>query len=376
MSLREQLKLVRHIHGEINPYLKQLSRRRIERVIGTSGTILSLGALAAGRRPTDDIRNLKVSVKALSRMSRRLTAMTLQQRLKLPNLDPRRADLAPAGALLLDELLDGLGAEEITLCDFALREGLILDYIARNGSHIKTVERYPDVRRRSVVELGERCNYLPAHAQQVARLSLAVFDATRSLHKLGQREREWLEYGALLHDIGIHISYERHHKHAFYLIRNGGLRGFEPEEVDIIGLVARYHRQATPKASHEGFSALPKERRQAVRVLGAMVRLAEGLDRSHAQVVAGLGVTKRGQSLVIRVRSAGDAELERWAAHRHATALAESLDRNITFELVGRRRPVQKDATKDARYPRHPSHAPGTTHRRRRHRRVRQNHAA
>ncbi len=102
-------------------------------------------------------------------------------------MDPRRADLAPAGALLLDAILDGLGADEITLCDFALREGLVLDYIKRNAQRIRTIDRYPDVRRRSVVELGERCNYLAPHAQQVARLALAVFDGLKTRHRLGQR---------------------------------------------------------------------------------------------------------------------------------------------------------------------------------------------
>ena len=167
----------------------------------------------------------------------------------MPGLDPRRADLAVAGAVLLDTILRRLGADEITLCDLSLREGLVLDYIHRNSAHIAQVERYPDVRRRSVVELGERCSYWPEHAQQVARLALTLFDQTRSVHGLTDREREWLEYAALLHDIGVHISYERHHKHSYYLIKNGDLRGFEPDEIEIIALVARYHRQATPKTS-------------------------------------------------------------------------------------------------------------------------------
>jgi exopolyphosphatase / guanosine-5'-triphosphate,3'-diphosphate pyrophosphatase len=377
LSKRDERRLVRHIRAEAGAFLRQLARRRVDRVIGASGTILSLGALAADRRPADDVRNLRVSAKDLRRQTRQLAAMTLEERLKLPNLDPRRADLAPAGAVLLDTLLDELGADAITLCDFALREGLVLDYIRRNAHHIRTVERYPDVRRRSVIELGERCNYLPAHAQQVARLSLLVFDATRGTHELGEREREWLEFGALLHDIGIHISYERHHKHAFYLIRHGGLRGFEPEEVDVIGLVARYHRQATPKASHEGYSDLSRERRRTVRVLGAIVRLAEGLDRSHAQVVRRLRIRKTDGTLTIHVSAKGDAELELWAAGRHAAALADALGLEIRFELAGRSTdPAHKDLTRHARHSRHHPHAPRPADRRRRHRRLRQNHAA
>src|SRR6185436_18344558 len=129
---------------------------------------------------------------SVHRLRKMLVRKSLNDRLSVPGLDPRRADLAVAGAVLLDTLLDSLGADDITLCDFALREGLVLEYIQKNQAHIRKVDRYPDVRRRSVIELGERCNYLPDHAQQVARLALAVFDATRKDHKLGDRDREWL----------------------------------------------------------------------------------------------------------------------------------------------------------------------------------------
>ena len=101
-----------------------------------------------------------------------------------PGMDPRRADLSVAGSVLFDTIVRRLGADEFTLCDLALREGLVLDYIHRNSARIRKVERYPDVRRRSVVELGERCGYWPEHAQQVARLALTIFDQTRSVHGL------------------------------------------------------------------------------------------------------------------------------------------------------------------------------------------------
>jgi exopolyphosphatase/guanosine-5'-triphosphate,3'-diphosphate pyrophosphatase len=374
---RDERRLVRHIRRQVGSYLRTLARRRLDRVIGTSGTILSLGALAAGARPNDDLRNVRVSAKAIARVRRRLTALPLAARLRLPNLDPRRADLAPAGAILLDTLLERLGAGEIALCDVALREGLVLDYIQRNAAHIRTVERYPDPRRRSVIELAERCNYLPAHAQQVARLALALFDAIRRHHDLGTREREWLEYGALLHDIGTHISYERHHKHSYYLIRHGGLRGFDPEEVEIIGLIARYHRQATPRRSHAPLRALPGRRRDVVKLLSGMVRLAEGLDRSHAQVIASLSVRQTAESLIIRLTTSGDADLELWAAARHAAALAAILKRDIRFETAGTAEdPAHKDAPPHARHPDHAPHPSRPALRRRGHRRLRQDHPA
>jgi exopolyphosphatase/guanosine-5'-triphosphate,3'-diphosphate pyrophosphatase len=389
LSGRDERRIVRHVRRETRSYLKQIAGRGFDRVIGTSGTILSLGTLAArSSRPPDDVRNLRVSAKDVGRLRKRVTGLTLEQRLKIPNLDPRRADLAVAGAVLLDTLLDGLGARELTLCDFALREGLVLDYVKRNAAHIRQVDRYPDVRRRSVIELAERCNYFPVHAQQVARLALGLFDATKERHGLGPREREWLEYGALLHDIGSHISYERHHKHSYYLIKHGGLRGFDPVEIEIIGLVTRYHRQAEPKKSHPGYRDLSKEHRRAVKVLGALVRLAEGLDRSHAQVIAKIDVeSPDDRALVLRLHPRGDTELELWAAGRHAAPLAALFETEIRFEVAPAEagiaasapEPVAANAKKDSPHVEHVEHAARISRppvRRRRHRRVRQDHPA
>src|SRR3954452_21084910 len=276
---RDERKLVRHINAEISKYLHQVARDGFERVIGTSGTILSIGAVASAAEglPTGaPLRNRRFSAKHIHRVRKDLVALDLEKRLRVPGLEPRRADLAVAGAILLDEVLSGLGAQEITLCDLSLREGLVLDYIARHRKEIAQADRYPDVRRRSVFELAERCNYWPEHAQQIARLSVALFDQTRAIHGLTDREREWLEYAAILHDVGVHISYESHHKHSYYLIKNGDLRGFDPEEIEIIALVARYHRQGLPKKSHQGYGDLRGSKRRAVKALAAMVRLAEG----------------------------------------------------------------------------------------------------
>src|SRR3954464_12485356 len=275
LSPHDERRLVTDLNKEMGAYLDQLAKAGFDRVIGTSGTILSLGALAISDEkgaPPEDIRNQRVSSKALRRLRKRLVDADIEERLHMAGLDPRRADLNVAGSVLLDTILRGLGAEHLTLCDLALREGLVLDYIHRNTARIRKVERYPDVRRRSVIELGERCGDWAEHAQQVAPLALSIFDQTRSVHGLGEREREWLEYAALLHDVGVHISYERHHRHSYYLIKNGDLRGFEPRDVETIGLIARYHRRSVPAKGQEGYTGLSKRRRRVVRTLAAMLR--------------------------------------------------------------------------------------------------------
>jgi exopolyphosphatase/guanosine-5'-triphosphate,3'-diphosphate pyrophosphatase len=344
---RDERKLVRHIDAEIGKYLHQIARTGFERVIGTSGTILSLGAVASaaeGLAPGAPLRNRRFAAKQIRRVRKDLVALDLEKRLRVPGLEPRRADLAVAGAILLDEILRRLGASEITLCDLSLREGLVLDYISRHRKEIAQADRYPDVRRRSVFELAERCNYWPEHSQHVARLSIGLFDQTRAIHGLTDREREWLEYAAILHDIGVHISYEGHHKHSYYLVKNGDLRGFEPDEIEAIALVARYHRQATPKRRHDGFLELRRRTRRIVRTLAAILRLAESLDRSHAQTITGFELHDRGDDDLLQLRTTGDAELELWAAARHAAPFERLTGKPLRIEVSGHAYAEQPDA--------------------------------
>jgi exopolyphosphatase/guanosine-5'-triphosphate,3'-diphosphate pyrophosphatase len=332
LSGRDERKMVKHITAQVDAYLRRIVDAGYDRVIGTSGTILSIGAVATaidrGTVPPET-RNLRVPAKSIRRFRKAVTELDLEQRLQLPGLDPRRADLTVAGAVLLDTVLRRLGADEITLCDLALREGLVLDYIHQHRRDIARVDRYPDVRRRSTIELAERCNWEAEHSKKVTQLALALFDQTLTQHGLGEREREWLEFASLLHDIGNHISYEKHHRHSYYLIKNGDLRGFEPEEIEVIALVARYHRRALPAKSHIGLKDLPKKLQKTVAILAAFLRIAESLDRSRNGVVRKVEVRERAAMLRLSVMAEADCELEVWAANRQMPALEKVLKRPI-----------------------------------------------
>jgi exopolyphosphatase/guanosine-5'-triphosphate,3'-diphosphate pyrophosphatase len=372
LAPRDERKLRRYIDAETGKYVSQLARQGFDRVIGTSGTIQSLGAVALAERGSSSttLRNRRISAKQLRRSQKLLVARDIQERLRVPGLEPRRADLAVAGSVLLDAILRRLGATDITLCDLSLREGLILDYIGRHRKQIAQANRYPDVRRRSVFELAERCNYWPEHAQQVARLAVALFDQTRIVHGLTDREREWLEYAALLHDIGVHISYERHNRHSYYLIKNGDLRGFDPEEIEVIALVARYHRQATPKRTHGEYAEFRRKRRRTIRTLAAILRLAESLDRSHSQPVSGLELHDRGDDGLLQLRTSGDAELELWAATRHAAAFERLIGKPLRVEVSGNASGSSVSETSHVEQPHQAARVSGETVRRRGHRRV------
>lgn len=356
LSERDERRMIRYIEAALKDHLEAITEAGFDRVVGTSGSILSVGIIAAteedGEVPAS-VRNRRVSSKQMHRARKAICGVPLQKRLAIPGLEARRADISVAGSILIDVILRRLGAEEITLCDMSLREGIVLDYIERHRKEIARAERYPDLRRRSVLELAERFNYAPEHSQQIAKLCLRLFDTTRGIHGMTDREREWLEYAALLHDVGVHISYEKHHKHSYYLIRNGDLRGFEPLDVETIALIARYHRRAVPTAAHEEYRELPRKRRRAIRSLSAMLRLAEALERSHSQIVTGITLQERDDDVLLELQTSGDAELELWAASRHSAPFERVLGRPLRIETP---RPGEASLPEDA-----PESGHGTT---------------
>jgi exopolyphosphatase / guanosine-5'-triphosphate,3'-diphosphate pyrophosphatase len=337
LSSRDERRLAGYVEELVAPHTERARTAGFDIVVGTSGTILALGAMAHaaenGSVP-ESLHHLTVPVSALHDLRKRLVASTLKGRRRLPAMDERRADIIVAGAVVLDTILQAVQAKQVVLCEWALREGLLIDYLQQHPRSVARAEAYPDVRRRSVVSLAEKCGYDEEHARQVARLALDLFDGTQGIHGLGARERGLLEFAALLHDVGRHISYPGRHKHTFYLIRNGDLRGFAPLDIEVLALVGRYHRQGTPRKKNAAFAALPGADRRAVRILAGLLRLADALDRSHRRVVKSLAVSGAGGVLRLRCEVEGDASLEQWAAGRRLELLARTLERPLRLEFV------------------------------------------
>jgi exopolyphosphatase/guanosine-5'-triphosphate,3'-diphosphate pyrophosphatase len=186
-----------------------------------------------------------------------------------------------------------------------------------------------DIRRASVEALGRRCNWDETHARHVTRLAVEIFDRTHRLHRLGDDDRELLEYAALLHDIGEHVSVLAQHKHTSYLIQHGRLRGFAPDEVLALAAVARYGGRGYPKSSHKPFGSLSPKRRDRVVKLAVILRLAAALDRGRAQVVDSVGVELSSGRLRLELRAARNCELELWAASRQAPILERVFGRRL-----------------------------------------------
>lgn len=330
-----------HLATQLDPVLDQWGKGRIRRVIGTSGTMLNLVSIAGYQRGeplNGHLNNFAVTADEIAKVRRMVAKANREERSRIKGLDGKRADLIVGGACLADYIMARLGARELVACTWALREGLVLDFMAHHRKGIEEIERYTDTRRRNVARFARHLGEIGTHGPQVASLALRLFDQLEGDLAVGPGAREWLEFAALLHDVGHHIGHRDHQHHSYYLITHGDLLGFQRDELEIIGLTTRYHRKAAPKESDDGYGALAKGERRTVRALAAILRIADGLDRSHYGVVRDVTAVRHGSRLTLRLVSDGDdAELEIWEARRRAGLLEEVLGCAIDFEVVSRR---------------------------------------
>lgn len=298
---------------------------------GTGETIARMVAAARGEPEAHTYNCFEFDSDELDEVVDALVARrTPERRRSLAGLDPTRADIGVAGALVLQAVAHAYGVQRFTFSEGALREGVLLDSIARFRGGV--VQHLRDVSRRSIAALAERCDDDPAHSAHVADLALQLFDATASYHRLGIDARDYLEAGALLANVGLVIAHSKHHLHAYYVIRNCELTGLTDQEIEIIALIARYHRKSAPKPSHPEFARLGDADQHLVRVLAGVLRVAIGLDRRHDGRVRDLRVHRRGRGLWIEASPSGRGELtlEVFTANERAGLLSEVLGRPVT----------------------------------------------
>ncbi|MEP7045207.1 MAG: Ppx/GppA phosphatase family protein [Ilumatobacteraceae bacterium] len=301
--------------------------------IASSGTAETIARIIHATRDDTGLRTFnrfEFSASELGSITESLfKEKSSDDRRSTPGLDPTRADIIVAGALVLEGVADVFAIKRFVFSEAALREGVLLDTIARiQGGALHHLR---DVSRRSIRALAERCDDDLTHSAHVAAMALQLFDATEPLHGLAADAREYLEAGALLANVGLVISHSKHHLHSYYVIRNSELTGLTDAEIEIIAQIARYHRKSAPKASHAEFARLSPEDQQLVKMLAGILRVAIGLDRSHdGRVKSVMAQTRNGRLVVEAVAKRGkEISLELYTANERCGLLEEMLGQRV-----------------------------------------------
>jgi exopolyphosphatase/guanosine-5'-triphosphate,3'-diphosphate pyrophosphatase len=266
-----------------------------------------------------------------------LQRMTCKERRAIPGLSPERADIIVAGVAVVAELMRLFGTNVLKVNERGIREGLILRSLHKHGFLDRRLK--PRDWRTSVCDFARSCHVDENHGEQVARLALRIFDDLAPLYGLDERARQYLEAASLLHDVGYFISYSKHHKHSYHLIRYASLFDFSPRERELIANLARYHRKGLPKKKHENFANLSPEDQELVKKLGGILRLADGLDRRRGGQVRSLECTLAKGCFTIRLQGAEDLSVEIYGGQAKSDLFEAAF--GCALELIGEAAPAE-----------------------------------
>jgi exopolyphosphatase / guanosine-5'-triphosphate,3'-diphosphate pyrophosphatase len=329
---RKQLDELRaHVAGELEqaPWLAHAAAAgEGSRLVGIGGTVRNLAAAAqrAAGLPSNGVQGMVIQRDALDELVQRLAALPASERASVPGIKPARADLILAGALVVQVVLEAGGFDGLETTEAGLREGVFFERLLAGQDQ----PLFDDVRRTSVMNMAAQYQVDAGHTRHVAELALGMFDelAELGLHEGDPRERELLWAASMLHDIGMSIDYDDHHKHSRYLILNGGLPGFTPVETAIIAQSARYHRKGMPVPGPLAplFGEGDAER---LNRCAALLRLAEDLERSRDQLVRRTSIALRDDQVQLRLIVDGNAAVPRWAAGRERELFARAFHREL-----------------------------------------------
>ena len=289
---------------------------------GTFTTLASIYLARIGMESAKTVHGTVIPRVELEHIVDMLRNMSLAERQGVPGLNAARSDIILGGLAVAAEVAARVEAKELVVSGYGIREGILLE-----SAHVAPSPADPgEARERSVLQLAERSHYEEPHSKHVQKLALQLFDS------IGQRlgctpdERRLLSDAALLHDIGYHISYDKHNKHSYHLIEHAELLGMTPAEQIVVANVARYHRGAEPKKKQVNYGGLERPVRQTIKRLAAILRVADGFDRGHASAVAEIRVRWMERALrltAVPSRPAYSLRLELWGASRKSNLLSE-----------------------------------------------------
>lgn len=332
---KEEIKKLEDCYrSQLTEVAQSFAMHRGDILIGSSGTMENIALMVADHNkfsPSMSVNELRFTANEFYNLYDEVITMNADERSHLKGLDEKRINLLPAGLVLMRYVLKTFGIKEIKISTQALREGIILRYINQELTDLKKNLSIEDPRLRSVMELVQKCEWHELHSRHVAKICAELFDELHDDLNLTEIDRELLIYAAYMHDIGYHISHRKHHKHALYLIRNADLKGFTEDEIEVMANVARYHRRSTPKPRHKHFNKLEKGQKKRVKKLSSIMRIADGLDRSHYQNVRSMKVKKTSNKITIEIFTEEDPQLEIWGAMRKNLLLEEVTGKTVNI---------------------------------------------
>jgi exopolyphosphatase / guanosine-5'-triphosphate,3'-diphosphate pyrophosphatase len=262
-----------------------------------------------------------VAAKDLRKLADQILAMSPDEIAAAYGMPANEAEsLAPA-LLAYAELIRLSQVEALLVARVSMRDGLILQMAQsiRGGSTVF----FPEQTIAAALNLARKYQADEQHGLHTAALARAIFEATRSQHRMGDREKLLLEVASIVHDIGGFVAARAHHRHAYYLLTHSEIFGLSGMDMEIVANVARYHRRGGPQSDHPAYAALPRSARVTVNRLSGILRVADALDKGHNQRIRDAKVVVTGDELRIEAEGTEELALERMALEQKSALFEE-----------------------------------------------------
>jgi exopolyphosphatase/guanosine-5'-triphosphate,3'-diphosphate pyrophosphatase len=291
-------------------------KRSGERLVGIGGAVRNLAAAAQREAAQGDlgVQGYVITPKCLDQLIGMLAELPAAERARVPGIKPGRGDIILAAAVVLDTLLQTGDFNGLEATEASLRDGVFLARTLFAGAE----PLFDDVRVAAVRNLAIQYESDLVHVEHVAALALQMHDSLvqAKLIRPAGGERELLWAAAMLHDVGMTISYDDHHKHSRYLIVSAELPGFDPRERALIAQITRYHRKGAPKLGELGVLA-ERGDEELLERCAILLRLAEHLERGRDQSVTAAELTPGAGDVALHLQAKGDLMLPRWSLERY-----------------------------------------------------------
>lgn len=307
--------------------VRTVRQKGFAKAVGSSGTLISLAEICAARRDGDASY---MTASELRETMDEIRKMGLEERLKVPKMNPSRADIIVAGGAAAEELMSLFGIERIEISDKGLKEGMLMDYLLRKG------QTDFDIKGSSVLSLANRCSYDVQHAEEVRSKSMMLFDMMKAegIHKMDDKYRQLLEYAATLHDIGEFINYTKHHVHSYTIITNSCMLGFDDQDLEAIGLMAKFHHKKFPDLRDKQLRNMPKKTAENILRCAMILKIADIFDRHRTRSVKDVRITVKKGVATFVLYSDDDIRMEIWGLESIAGDFRKvfGLDLKIIFK--------------------------------------------
>jgi exopolyphosphatase/guanosine-5'-triphosphate,3'-diphosphate pyrophosphatase len=252
-----------------------------------------------------------IAAKDLRKLADQILAMSPDEVAASYSITAGDAESLGPAFLAFAELIRLSPVDRLLVPRASMRDGLLLQMVRSFKSGATML--FPEQTIAAALSLARKYHADEKHGITTAALARALFDATASQHRMGEKERLLLEVASIVHDIGQYVAVRGHHRHTYYLVSHSEIFGLSSVDLEVVANVARYHRRSGPQSDHPAYASLPRAARLNVNRLSAILRVADALDKSHAQRIQDPRFEVAGGELVIHVPPGEDLALERMA---------------------------------------------------------------